>query len=151
MAGASDLLNHMDSLRKRGLSLRVLNEDVPLFESSESGMRPLVETIQRLGRSKLRGTIVVDKIVGKAAALLMAYFRPREIYCGTMSRRAVEVLERYGIRYLAEEIVPEIRRPGSNDLCPFEEAVLDVETPLQGYRRIVLKFNVLTSPDRRAR
>jgi hypothetical protein len=138
----------MDILRKRGLSLRVLDGDVLLFESSGSGMKPLLETMRSLGRTRLRGTTVVDKIVGKAAALLIAYFKPREIYCGTLSRRAEGILARYGITYHAEQVVPEICRPGSNDLCPFEEAVLDVETPLQGYRRLVLRLFNLRKPDR---
>jgi len=140
--------NQMKVLRERGLNLRVLDGDVPLFESGGSGMKPLLEAIRHLGRSRLRGMIVVDKIVGKAAAILIAYFGPREVYCGTMSRRAEGVLACYRIRYYAEEIVPEICRPGSDDLCPFEEAVLDVETPLQGYRRLVLRLFNMTEPDR---
>jgi len=140
-------LSQIDILRKRGLNLRVLDGDVPLFESSGSGMKPLLETIRLLGRTRLRGTTVVDKIVGKAAALLIAYFRPKGVHCGTMSRRAEGILARYGIPYHAEQVVPEIRRPGSDDLCPFEEAVLDVETPLQGYRRLVLRLLSLKNPD----
>lgn len=133
-------LSQMEVLRARGLNLRVLAGEVPLFESSEGGMKPLLEALRILGRSRLRGTVVVDKIVGKAAALLMAHFRPKEVYCGTLSRRGEGILARYGIPYNAERIVPEICRPASDDLCPFEEAVLDVETPLEGYRRLVLRF-----------
>lgn len=147
-SGVSDSRSQIDILRKRGLNLRVLNRDVPLFESRGSGMKPLLETIRLLGRTRLRGTIVVDKIVGKAAAILMAYFRPSEVHCRTLSRRAEGILARYGILYHAEEIVPEICRPGTDDLCPFEEAVLDVETPLQGYRRLVLRLLSLRNPDR---
>lgn len=140
----ADSSSQMDILRKRGLSLRVLDRDVPLFESDGGGMKPLLAAIRLLGRSRLRGTIVVDKIVGKAAALLMAYFRPRQVYCGTLSQRAEGILTRYGIPYHAEQTVPEICRPGSDDLCPFERAVLDVENPLEGYRRLVLKSLSLT-------
>lgn len=132
--------NKLEVLRKRNLNLRVLVGDESLFESRKSGMLPLLEAIGRFGRLKLRGTIVVDKIVGKAAALLLAYFKPKEVYCGTISHRAEEILCRYGIVYYAKNVVPEICRPGSVDLCLFEEAVLEVKTPLQGYRRLVLKL-----------
>ncbi|MCJ7635434.1 DUF1893 domain-containing protein [Candidatus Bathyarchaeota archaeon] len=132
--------NKLEVLRKRNLSLRVLVGNESLFESRKSGMLPLLEAIGRFGRLKLRGTITVDKIVGKAAALLLAYFKPKEVYCVIISHRAEEILCQYGIVYYSEKVVPEICRPGSVDLCPFEKAVLEVETPLQGYRRLVLKL-----------
>jgi hypothetical protein len=132
--------NNIEVLRKRDLSLRILVGNKSLFESRKSGMFPLLEALSMFGRSKLRGTIVIDKIVGRAAALLLAYFKPKEIYCRTISQRAEEILYRYGIAYYAEDVVSEIYRPGNVEICPFEQAVLEVKTPLQGYRRIVLKL-----------
>jgi hypothetical protein len=127
-------------LRDQGLSLQIIFGDVTIYCSDKAGMRPLLESVSSLGRARLRGTIVVDKVVGKAAALLIAYFRPREVQCGTMSIRAKRILGRYQIRYRSAEVVSEICRPGSGDLCPFEMAVIDAETPLQGYRHLVLRL-----------
>ena len=54
--------------------------------------------------------------------------------------RAEEILAKYGILFYAERSVSEICRPNSDELCPFEESVINVEIPLQGYRNIVLKL-----------
>jgi hypothetical protein len=147
MSDVSESWNYVEILRKRSVSLLIFRGGAPIFENSGGGMRPLLLAISSLGRKKLRGTVVVDKIVGKAAALLIAYFKPRIVYCGTLSRRAEIILTRYKIPYIAEETVPEICRPKSKELCPFEESVLNVETPLQAYRHLVLRFRSLRNPD----
>jgi hypothetical protein len=130
----------MDILRSSKLSLLVLSGQSTIFESNKNGINPLLEAISVLGRLKLRGTTVVDKVVGKAAALLLAYVRPKVVYCGIISQRAEEILAKYGILFYAEQSVPEICRPGSDELCPFEESVINVESPVQGYRNIVLRL-----------
>ena len=136
----TEMSNRVKTLRERGLSLQIIFGDLTIYCSDKAGMRPLLESVSSLGRARLRGTIVVDKVVGKAAALLIAYFRPRKVQCGTLSIRAKRILDLYQIRYCSAEVVSEICRPGSDDLCPFEMAVLDVETPLQGYRRLMLRL-----------
>jgi hypothetical protein len=130
----------MDILRSSTLSLLVLSGQSAIFESNKNGINPLLEAISVLGRLKLRGTTVVDKVVGKAAALLLAYVRPKVVYCGIISQRAEEILAKYGILFYAEQSVPEICRPSSDELCPFEESVINVESPVQGYRNIVLRL-----------
>jgi hypothetical protein len=145
VSSATGIPDMVRTLREQGLSLQILCGNVAIYSSNKAGMRPLLESVSCLGRARLRGTIVVDKVVGKAAALLIAYFRPREVQCGTMSIRAKNILDRYQITYCSTELVSEICRPGSDDLCPFERAVLEAETPLQGYRRLMLRLLSLTN------
>jgi len=120
-------------------SLMILREDMTLLESKEEGMKPLLKALRRFGRTGLRGTTVVDKIIGKAAALLIAYFRPREVYCATLSRGAEEVFKRYRLTYHAARVVPEILSRSGHGLCPFEKAVINTETPTTGYRMLILR------------
>ncbi len=95
--------------------------------------------LRSLGRTGLRGTVVIDKIAGKAAALLMAYFQPKEINCGTLSQRGEVIFKRYGLAYRAARVVPEILCQTGDDICPFEKAVLDLEAPVDSYNTIMLK------------
>ncbi len=138
--GSPAVQTPMAILRSSKLSLLVLSGQSTIFESNKNGISPLLESISVLGRLRLRGTTVVDKVVGKAAALLLAYARPKVVYCGTISQRAEEILAKYGILFYAEQSVPEICRPSSDELCPFEESVINVESPVQGYRNIVLRL-----------
>jgi len=130
----------MTILRNNRLSLLIQSDKSTVFESNKNGIRPLLEAIDLLGRHRLRGTTVADKVIGRAAALLLAYIKPRVVYCGIISQRAEEILTKYGILFHAEQSVPEICQPGSDELCPFEKSVSNVEMPVQGYRNIVLKL-----------
>lgn len=118
----------------------ILKDGETIFRSSEEGMRPLFEAINRLGLPKLEDSLVVDKIVGKAAALLVSYFKAGEVRCAVMSARARNVLAEQKITYCAEKTIPEIMNKFGTDVCPFEKTVLDVENPKEGYARLYAKL-----------
>jgi len=79
------LNGHIRRLRREGFNLIILKNDKTLFTSCEDGMRPLFEAINSLGSSTLEDSVVVDKIVGKAAALLLSYFKVKEVHCIVLS------------------------------------------------------------------
>jgi hypothetical protein len=137
------LNDHTQRLRREGLNLIILKGDKTLFTSREEGMRPLFEAIDSLGLSTLEDSIVADKIVGKAAALLVSYFKAREVHCIVLSERAREVLDKRRIRHYPERLTPEIMNRLGTDICPFERAVLDVEDPEKGYERVYTKLRSL--------
>lgn len=131
---------YSEHLRQEGLNLLILKNNVPIFTSVRDGMQPLLEAIHSLAPATLQGSIVVDKIVGKAAALLISYFGATEVHCAVMSVRASEVLQRQAIKYYAEKMLPEIMNRLGTGICPFEATVLDVDEPKKGYERIAQKF-----------
>jgi len=89
-----------------------------------------------LGLPTLVGTTVIDKIVGKAAALLICYFKAKEVYTKLLSKSAIEVLEKHGIGYKSEIVVENIRKRDGTDICPFEKIVLEIEDPKEGYEKL---------------
>ncbi len=101
------------------------------------GMLPLLEAISELGLKELAGSTVVDKIIGKAAALLISYFKAEEAFAGTISEGAIRVLRKNGVRYQAERTVKNILSKDGRGVCPFEESVSNVEDPEEGYKVIV--------------
>lgn len=132
-----DFLEKLDDKR---LNLIIIKDGKTLFSSSRDGMVPLLEAMDNLGLSKLSGSIVVDKMVGKATALLICFFKAKEIHTHIMSLRAKEVLDKFAVKYSSEKIVPEILNKFGTDICPFERTVLDVSEPEEGYKRLVSKF-----------
>lgn len=132
--------SYVEKLRKENLSLIILKNEKVFYESSEEGMQPLLKAINTLGLSALKGSVVVDKIVGKAAALLVSYFGAREVHCITMSVRATKVLDKQGISYFTERLIPEIMNKVGTDICPFEKTVLNEENPEKGYKRLLAKL-----------
>lgn len=84
---------------RRGPSIRVLHGGRELLAAEGRWLWPLFELEARLGglgvpAAELR---VEDRVVGRAAALLLAGLGVGEVHGHTMSRRALPVLERHGI------------------------------------------------------
>jgi len=131
------LSRYLRELRGRGLSLLIYDREGErvLYSSVEGGVKPLIDAVETLGLDKLEGCIVVDKIVGRAAALIAVYVKASEVHAVVMSWGAERILHRSGIPYffLAETSYIRGRQGG---VCPFERSVEGVEDPEEAYRRI---------------
>ena len=136
-------MDPLEMLDRQKLSLLILKEGLPIFMTKEGGVAPLLQAIEENCREDLEGSIGADKVVGKAAALLMAYFGAREVYAGTMSEKAVPVLERYSIPYHFRSMVGEILNRDKSGTCRFELTVPDVEEPEEAYSRLKEKVQSL--------
>ncbi|MBO6250085.1 MAG: DUF1893 domain-containing protein [Muribaculaceae bacterium] len=78
---------------------------------------------------RLRGARVADKVVGKAAAGLMAQGGVSEVYASVMSCPARQVLEQAGIPYGYGVLVDNIVIEAGDDRCPLEQIVMEARTP----------------------
>ena len=136
-------LQYIEQMKAERLNLIILKNGERLYQSQREGMLPLYQAIHSLGIIQLRDTTIVDKIVGKAAALLISYIQAQTVYCSTLSVRGKSVLENHGITFRYEDLAPEIINRYGTDICPFEKAVLDVVNPQIGYLRIQAKLQQL--------
>jgi hypothetical protein len=82
----------LEELEKRELSLLIYRGGEVVFSSVSGGIKPLLDAINTIGRDGLRGTLVADKIVGRAAALLVIYMVASEVYASLISTSAKELL-----------------------------------------------------------
>ena len=127
---------YLGELRRRGLSLLIYDRaGNTLYSSGEGGVKPLIDAVESLGLRRLRGCILVDKVVGRAAALIAAYINASEVHAVVMSWGAEKTLHRFGIPYSFLVETPYIRgRRGGR--CPFEGIVEGVDDPEEAYRRV---------------
>ncbi len=79
--------------------------------------------------------IIFDKIAGNAAALLAVKANCREVYSPLGSQLAVNTLDKHGVRHHFTQIVPYIRKPNSEEMCPIEKLSLD-KNPYEFYEII---------------
>lgn len=114
-------------LHDTGCALVVVNGAVEL-SSDNTGLKPHIDIVKNTPEI-LRGASVADKIVGKAAAMLLLYSGVKEVYAEIISSRAIPVLENAGISYFYNKQVPFIKNRAGNDLCPMEKRVLDIDDP----------------------
>ena len=80
---------------------------------------------------RLKGAVVADKRVGKAAACLLIEGGVKRVNTPLVSTPAREMLESAGIPLYAREEIPLMVNMDGTDLCPMEKKLLDAKTPEQ--------------------
>ena len=106
-------------------------KDGQISYQDEHGIKPLLIQIKKKG---LKDAIVVDKLVGKAAALLMVYGGVKQVHTNIIAKDAMIVFEKYNIKYSANEIVEYIQNRTKDGLCPMEEKVKNIDKPKKAYK-----------------
>ena len=71
-----------------------------------------------------------DKLVGRAAALLLTLVHPRSVFALTMSTGAQDVLRTAGILFTCDSVILEVLNRKGTGPCPMEEAVVGINEPL---------------------
>jgi hypothetical protein len=130
---------YVSRLEDSGLSLMVYSGGEIVFRSGSKGVRPHLEAIDSLGE-RLRGTTMVDKIVGRAAALLILYSEAAEVHAGIVSSGGRELLEMRGVRLFYGEETEHIKTVDGRIYCPFEAMVQGIDDPTLAYHAIVEKM-----------
>jgi hypothetical protein len=129
-------------LDESDLSLIVYDSGDVVFKSRSKGIRPHLEAIDALGE-RLKGTTMVDKIVGRAAALLILYSGAAEVHAGIISKGGRELLEKGGVRLFYGEETAHIKTVDGRIYCPFEAMVQGINDPTHAYHAIVEKMESL--------
>lgn len=129
-----------ESLGHGNNALVIVKDGHVLYVSSASGIQSLLTALDRIGND-MEGSALADRIVGEAAAQLCAYSHVREVYAVVLSSCGKDVLERNGIYYEYENMVPHILNMKKTDLCPFEKIVAGSATPQEAYERLRKGFS----------
>ena len=133
-------MNHyLDILEETGNSLMIYKDGELIFESSLKGIRPHLKAIDELGEA-LEGSLMVDKILGRAAAFLVVYSRAAEAMAVIVSTPGKRVMEKYGLNFSYREEVPHIKMENGVIYCPFERMVQGIDDPDEAYKAIIEKM-----------
>ncbi|MBN2468776.1 MAG: DUF1893 domain-containing protein [Deltaproteobacteria bacterium] len=114
-------------------------EGVLVFHSNGKWLYPLFELERFLKFSDYDPSdlLVKDKIVGRAAALLLIYFGVRSIAADVLSKPGQEALETFKVRYEYGELVDRIA-------CQTEEMLWDECNPGRAYEILLEKAGCRT-------
>ncbi len=88
----------------------------------------------------LCGAVVADKVVGKAAAGMMAYGGVAEVYGDVMSRKALPLLDAGSVSYSFGELVDQIVIAEGDNRCPLEKIVASAHTAEETVRLLRQAF-----------
>ncbi|MBO7530158.1 MAG: DUF1893 domain-containing protein [Bacteroidales bacterium] len=111
-----------------------------VFTSQERGVKPLLYLLSEK-KGFLKGASVADKVIGKAAALLMVLGEIKEVHTFIISEPAIKVFEKYNIPCFYDKKVDRIVNRTGDGLCPMETLCLDVEEPKEAFTKIKEKIS----------
>lgn len=90
------------------------------------GLEPL---LRLLDGGKLKGALVVDRVIGRAAAAILVAGGARKVHALLMSDEAKAFLDARGVACAAEKRVPKILNRELSGACPLEDAVKSLDNP----------------------
>ena len=115
-------------------TLTVCRNGTPIFTSNSKWLHPLFELEEYLAAHPIQpeNLILQDKIIGKAAALLIQRLGFHTVKAGVLSRLGEAVLQRHGMAYAYEQLVDRIH-------CQTEELLVTVEDPEEAYQLVKVR------------
>ena len=136
----SDMNRDIMRLKEARLALKgaarcVVYNDSGLHVSEERGIRPMILWLEE-DSEFLRGAAVADKIVGRAAALIMVHAGVREVYASVISNGALEVLRDAGIEVAYSMTAIAISNRRGDGICPMERTVAPINDPKTAYETL---------------
>ncbi|MDR3328534.1 MAG: DUF1893 domain-containing protein [Prevotellaceae bacterium] len=112
----------VDKLHEGGYSCVIANGG-ELRTYSQHGVADLMGLLRGPDAKFLRGASVADKVIGKAAAVLMLLGGVREVYGDVMSNTALEFLKGKPVKVSFGERVPHIHNASRTGWCPMDSLI----------------------------
>lgn len=143
----NDLSRAKEILHKESYTFVLIKKGKLIKTSYRKGVLPLLEIIIEDGKV-LNQAVIADKVIGRAAALLVANYKIKGLYADTISQKAIEVLDNFSVFYQFGKCVPYIKNRDQSDQCPLEKLTSDITDPGYAYEHIlqfyqkVLKINI---------
>lgn len=131
---ARDILETSDN------SVVVIKNGQVICKKKDPGIKPILEAIEELG-DKIHGSIIGDRILGKASALLCIYSKAKAVYSPQATKTAIALMLINGVPSQADVLIPRIDNRDGTDMCPFEKMLESISSPEEAYK--ILKEKIL--------
>lgn len=131
----NEICSAAEAIRQGNADCVLLHPNTEPFYGHGRGVRPLVQLLEQ-DPVRLKGALLVDKIIGKAAAMLAVLGGVKQVYALTISLAGQQYLQAHGIAVQGEVTVEQIFNRTGDGLCPLEQSVLELEDAQQGYRQL---------------
>ena len=123
-------------IKSEKASCVVIKSDEIVAVLDGRGVSPLL-SLYNAEFDKLKGAFVVDRIIGKAAAMILVLGGVIKAYGEIMSVPAYNYLSKNCVEVSYGTCIDAISARDGKGICPIEKSVLDVEEPREGLTKIV--------------
>lgn len=113
------------------------------YVSEKRGVAPITELIDS-DPEFLEGAFVADRVIGKAAAMLLERYGVAEIFAEVTSEHAIAYLDDKNINFSYNKRVQYIINRDGTDMCPMEKAVLGTENSVEAEALIREKLKAMS-------
>lgn len=125
-------LTQLKSIQNNGGYTLCAGKSNFLFVSHERGIVPIMKQLER-DSCYFSDCIIVDRVIGKAAAMLYHRSNVAYIYARLMSEAASDYLRAHHIAFSYDTLCPFIINRTNTGMCPMEECVKDLNDTETAY------------------
>ncbi|MGN0136588.1 DUF1893 domain-containing protein [Anaerotignum sp.] len=115
-----------------------------LVTSEKKGIAPMMALLQK-EETALQGACVADRVIGRAAALLMEKAGVTAAFGTVVSTHALKAFRDSSIAFSYDKEVEYIINRAKTGMCPMEETVLKIEDPEEAYAALKRKLAELAA------
>ena len=130
-----------EKLNKENYTL-IADKNGEYYTSYARGISPIIGPMKD-DQSFFKGAIVVDKVIGKATAMLLILSGVEFIYAYVLSQKAMEILEQYHVPFEYRKLVDYIENRDQTGMCPMEATVYDINDLNEAFEALILKQQAL--------
>ncbi|HML02292.1 MAG TPA: DUF1893 domain-containing protein [Candidatus Bathyarchaeia archaeon] len=123
-------------LKEQGHNLVIAKDGRIVFATRRSGVSGFLTATEKLSKDDLVGSSVADRVVGRAAALLCLYCSVTAIHAVILSEEGKELLEKNGVQFQFESLVPNILNRKKTGTCPFEQMMSSISNAKEAYEKL---------------
>jgi hypothetical protein len=131
---ASDAINNSD------YAVVVVKNNQIICKKKGDGIKPFLAVIEELDED-IHGSIIGDKILGKASSLLCIYSQVQAVYSPQGTKTGIALLILCGILSQVDNMIPFIKNRSGDDICPFEKMLENIDSAEEAYN--ILKEKLL--------
>ena len=138
-AGTEKQQQVIESARKKILDGKagcvIIKNGKIIHDENGRGISPILD-IYRQHPDKMKDSVLVDKVIGKAAAMVAICGKVKYVHAELICDSAVEILQKYNIKVTYTLRVENIFNRRRTGLCPMELTVLNISDPAQGVKAL---------------
>lgn len=130
-------------IKKEQASCVIIKDNNVIHTDKAPGIAPLIYLYENKPEL-MKNAFIVDKVIGKAAAMMAVLGGASKVYGVLTSKSAIEYLNRHNIPVEYGECIDKISNRAGDGICPLEETVMDLDDPAIAYEKLKETIKRLT-------